>query len=73
MDKKAIYNLTYGVFMVSTKAGDVVNGCITNTCIQVANNPVRIAVSVLNSNYGRAGGNLPTAAYGTCFFMLPLL
>lgn len=22
---------------------------------------------------GRAGGNLPTAAYGTCFFMLPLL
>ena len=51
MDKKAIYNLTYGVFMVSTKAGDVVNGCITNTCIQVANNPVRIAVSVLNSNY----------------------
>ena len=24
---------------------------ITNTCIQVANNPVRIAVSVLNSNY----------------------
>ena len=47
MDKKAIYNLTYGVFMVSTKAGDVVNGCITKTCIQVANNPVRIAVSVI--------------------------
>ena len=22
---------------------------------------------------GRAGGNLPTATYGTCFFMLPLL
>ena len=51
MDKKAIYNLSYGVFMVSTKAGEVVNGCITNTCIQVASNPVRIAISVLNSNY----------------------
>lgn len=51
MDKKAIYNLSYGVFMVSTKDGDVANGCITNTCIQVANNPVRIAVSVLNGNY----------------------
>ena len=51
MDKKAIYNLTYGVFMVSTKAGEVANGCITNTCIQVAGNPVRIAISVLNSNY----------------------
>lgn len=51
MDKKAIYNLSYGVFMVSTKSGEVANGCITNTCIQVASNPVRIAISVLNSNY----------------------
>lgn len=51
MDKKAIYNLSYGVFMVSTKASEVANGCITNTCIQVASNPVRIAISVLNSNY----------------------
>lgn len=51
MDKKAIYNLTYGVFMLSTKDGDVVNGCITNTCMQVANSPTRIAISVLNSNY----------------------
>lgn len=51
MDKKAIYNLSYGVFMVSTKAGEVANGCITNTCIQVASNLVRIAISVLNSNY----------------------
>ncbi|MCR5665315.1 MAG: flavin reductase [Eubacterium sp.] len=51
MDKKALYNLSYGVFMLSTKAGDKVNGCITNTGIQVANNPTRIAISVLNSNY----------------------
>ena len=51
MDKQAIYNLTYGVFMLSTKAGEKTNGCITNTCIQVANNPMRIAISVLNTNY----------------------
>ena len=51
MDKKALYNLSYGVFMLATRSGNVVNGCITNTCIQVANNPVRIAISVLNSNY----------------------
>lgn len=51
MDKKALYNLTYGVFMLSTKAGDRTNGCITNTCIQVANSPARIAISVLNTNY----------------------
>ena len=51
MDKKALYQLTYGVFLLSTKAGDKVNGCITNTCIQVANSPTRVAISVLNTNY----------------------
>ena len=51
MDKKALYNLSYGVFLLSTKYEDKINGCITNTCIQVANNPVRVAVSVLNTNY----------------------
>lgn len=51
MDKKALYSLSYGVFMLSTKHGDVVNGCITNTGIQVANNPARIAISVINANY----------------------
>lgn len=51
MDKKALYQLSYGVFMLSTKSGEKVNGCITNTCIQVANAPTRIAVSVLNTNY----------------------
>mgnify|MGYP003481150606 FL=1 len=51
MEKKALYNLTYGVFMVASKSGETVNGCITNTCMQVANSPVRIAISVLNTNY----------------------
>ncbi|MGN0423720.1 MAG: flavin reductase [Acetatifactor sp.] len=51
MDKKALYQLTYGVFLLTTKAGDKVNGCITNTCIQVANSPTRVAISVLNTNY----------------------
>ena len=51
MDNKALFNLTYGVFVLSAKAGDKVNGCITNTCIQVANSPTRVAISVLNTNY----------------------
>ncbi len=51
MDNKALYKLSYGVFMLATKSGDKVNGCITNTCIQAANSPVRVAISVLNSNY----------------------
>lgn len=51
MNKKAIYNLTYGVFMLGTKAGDRINGCITNTCMQVAGDPMRIAISCMNTNY----------------------
>lgn len=51
MEKRALYNLSYGVFMLATKSGEKTNGCITNTCMQVANDPVRIAISVLNSNY----------------------
>lgn len=51
MDKKAMYALSYGVFMLATKAGDRVNGCITNTCMQVASSPDRVAFSVINSNY----------------------
>ena len=51
MDNKALYKLTYGVFMLAVKDGDKVNGCITNTGIQVAGNPTRIAISVLNTNY----------------------
>lgn len=51
MDNKALYNLSYGVFFLATKSGDKVNACITNTCIQVANSPTRIAIAVLNTNY----------------------
>ena len=51
MDQKAMYQLSYGVFMLATKDGDAANGCITNTCMQVANSPTRVAISVINSNY----------------------
>lgn len=48
MDTKALFNLQYGVFILGSKDGDKINACVTNTCIQVANDPVRIAISVLN-------------------------
>ena len=51
MDKRALYSLSYGVFMLSTRVGDVVNGCITNTCMQVANSPTRVAIAAINANY----------------------
>ncbi len=51
MDKKALYKLSYGVFMLGAKAGEKKNGCITNTCMQVASNPIRIAIACINTNY----------------------
>lgn len=51
MDQKALYNLSYGVFLLATKSGGVVNGCITNTCMQVANDPTRVAISAINTNF----------------------
>ncbi len=37
--------------MISAKDGDKDNGCIANTAFQVANNPMRIAISVQTNNH----------------------
>lgn len=50
MEKKAIYNLSYGVFVLGSSNGKKINACITNTCMQVANEPIRVAISILNQN-----------------------
>ncbi|MCQ2610437.1 MAG: flavin reductase family protein [Treponema sp.] len=50
MDNKALYNLSYGLFILGTNAEGKLNACVTDTCIQVASNPVRIAVSCQNAN-----------------------
>ena len=50
MDNKALYNLSYGVFVLGSCSGEKINACITITCMQVARNPTRIAISVLNQN-----------------------
>ena len=51
MNRKALYDLSYGVFLLAARAGGKVNACITNTCIQVAGDPTRVAIAVLNKNY----------------------
>ncbi|MBQ2642538.1 MAG: flavin reductase [Eubacterium sp.] len=51
MDNKALFKLSYGVFLLGVKAGDKMNACITNTCMQVANDPTRIAICSMKANY----------------------
>lgn len=51
MDNKAMYKLSYGLFVLTTKVGDKVNGCITNTAIQVASDPNQISFAINKANY----------------------
>ena len=51
MDRKALYNLEYGVFLVASRDGETLGGCITNTCIQAASDPVRLAICCINGNF----------------------
>ena len=51
MDNKAMYKLSYGLFVLSAKTGEKENGCITNTAIQVASDPNQISFAVNKANY----------------------
>ena len=50
MDIKALYNLSYGVHLLTANDGGRDNGCIINTAVQVAENPARISISVIKKN-----------------------
>ncbi|MDY3254070.1 MAG: flavin reductase [Lachnospiraceae bacterium] len=51
MDKKAMYKLSYGLFVLTAKEGDKDNGCIINTAIQAASTPNQISICVNKANY----------------------
>lgn len=51
MDKKAMYRLSYGLFVVTAKEGEKDNGCTTNTVMQVTSTPNRISLAVNKENY----------------------
>ncbi len=51
MDKKAMFNLTYGLFILTAREGEKDNGCIVNTVTQVTTEPNRITVAVNKQNY----------------------
>lgn len=51
MDKKVLRNLSYGVYVVTSKDKDKNVGCIANSIMQVTSNPSVIAVSINHDNY----------------------
>ena len=50
MDTKAMYKLSYGLFVCTAVKGDKINGCITNTAIQIASDPNTISVDINKAN-----------------------
>lgn len=51
MDKKAMYKLTYGLFVLTAKADGKDNGCIINTAIQAASEPNQMSIAVNKANF----------------------
>ena len=51
MDKKAMYKLSYGLFILTARDGEKDNGCIINTAIQAAAEPNQLSISVNKANY----------------------
>jgi len=50
MDEKALWKISYGMYMVSSRKNDKINGQIANTVFQVSNSPPTIAVSINKQN-----------------------
>ncbi|MDP3058364.1 MAG: flavin reductase family protein [bacterium] len=50
MDLKALFSMTYGMFVVSSFKGETLNACTANTVFQVTSEPPTIAVSINKGN-----------------------
>ena len=50
IQKEAFYQLSYGLYLLTSAMDGKDNGCIINTAIQCANAPTRLSVCVINSN-----------------------
>ena len=51
MNTKAMYKLTYGLFVLTAKRENKDNGCIINTAIQAASEPNQISIAINKANY----------------------
>ncbi len=51
IDKKALFKIGYGLYVVTTNDGQKDNGLIVNTVVQVSDTPTRLSVCVNKANY----------------------
>ena len=50
MDKKAVYKISYGLYVIGAKKGDKFEGCVVNSIIQLTSNPLTLALSCVKTN-----------------------
>lgn len=50
MNSKAFYRISYGLYIVSSRKGDRLNGQIANTVFQISAEPATVAVSINKQN-----------------------
>ena len=53
MNPKTLFNISYGLYVLTTNLDGKDNGCIINTVTQVAMNPDQITIAVNKANYTR--------------------
>jgi flavin reductase (DIM6/NTAB) family NADH-FMN oxidoreductase RutF/rubredoxin len=50
MDTKALFKISYGVYVITSKKDDKVNGQIANTLFQITSEPQTVAISINKQN-----------------------
>lgn len=51
MDTKVLFNIGYGLYLLTAKEEDKDNGCIINTAMQVTSEPLQVAITINKKNY----------------------
>ena len=51
MDNRALFNIGYGLYILTSKEGDKDNGCVINTLMQITSDPLRCVIGVNKNNY----------------------
>ena len=51
IDAKALFNLSYGLYIVGSRMGDKLNAQVANAVMQITGDPITMAVCVNKQNY----------------------
>ena len=48
---KALFNIPYGLYILTVKENEKINGCVINTTQQITSNPTQISITINKDNY----------------------